>query len=55
MDEVKHGGKRKGSGRPKSEPTMLLRIPVRLRDELVCYIQDHPPEDKTNKNSSSDK
>jgi hypothetical protein len=53
MNEVKHGGKRKGSGRPKSEPTMLLRIPVRLRDELVCYIQDHPLEDKINKNSIS--
>ena len=46
IKKTQHGGKRKGSGRPKSEDTMLLRVPVRLRDALVCYIQDHPLEYK---------
>ena len=38
-----HGGKRIRSGRPKSEPTKLIRIPVRLEIEILRFIQDNPP------------
>ena len=31
----KHGGKRKGSGRPRKEPTKVMRVPV----SLVAHVQ----------------
>ena len=36
---TEHGGKRKGSGRPKGQPTKLMRIPVRFEEKIKRYIQ----------------
>lgn len=33
-----HGGKRKGAGRPKGEPTHSVRIPVRLLPEVKQFV-----------------
>lgn len=35
-----HGGKRKGSGRPKKEPTKTIRVPVSKIVEVKRIIQD---------------
>lgn len=34
MKKKTHGGKRKGSGRPKKEPTKTIRVPVSKIDEV---------------------
>jgi hypothetical protein len=34
-----HGGKRKGSGRRKGQPTKLMRVPVRFEKQIKEYIQ----------------
>jgi hypothetical protein len=36
---IEHGGKRKGSGRPKGQPTKLMRIPVRFESQIKQYIE----------------
>jgi hypothetical protein len=33
------GGKREGSGRPKGEPTKVVRIPERIRDVQVFVTE----------------
>ena len=33
-----HGGKRKGSGRPKGEPTKTMRVPVSKVEEVKSMI-----------------
>lgn len=35
------GGKRKGAGRPKKEPTKLMRIPVSLVEKVLKLIEKH--------------
>lgn len=35
----KHGGKRKGSGRPKKEPTKVMRVPMSLVAHVVGLIK----------------
>lgn len=39
MKKKTHGGKRKGSGRPKKEPTTTMRIPVSKVEEVKKLIQ----------------
>lgn len=45
MKQTKHGGKRKGSGRPKlpvdqkKEPTKVIRIPVSKVDAVKALIE----------------
>jgi hypothetical protein len=34
-----HGGKRKGSGRKKGQPTKLVRVPVRFESQIKQYIE----------------
>jgi len=36
-----HGGKRKGSGRKKGEPTKLKRIPVSLVKQVDRIVREH--------------
>jgi len=35
------GGKRKGSGRKKLEPTITMRVPKSLKSEIKKLIKDH--------------
>lgn len=39
MKKKTHGGKRKGSGRPKKEPTTTIRVPVSKVDEIRSIIK----------------
>jgi hypothetical protein len=40
--KIKHGGKRKGAGRPKTkEPTKVMRVPVSLVEKFKKIIQDY--------------
>jgi len=36
--KFRHGGKRKGSGRPKGEPTKTMRVPVSKVEEVKSMI-----------------
>ena len=36
-----HGGKRQGSGRPRQEPTQVIRVPYSLIDEVNAMIEAH--------------
>ena len=36
-----HGGKRQGSGRPKQEPTQVIRVPYSLIDTVNAMIKEH--------------
>jgi hypothetical protein len=36
-----HGGKRKGAGRPKKEPTKILRVPASIIPKVKKLIHDH--------------
>lgn len=38
MKKKAHGGKRKGSGRPKGEPTITMRIPVSKVEQVKKLI-----------------
>lgn len=48
--QLKHGGKRPGSGRPKlkkkdkKEPTEVMRVPKSLVPEFKNIIKHHPKE-----------
>lgn len=33
-----HGGKRKGAGREKKEPTVVIRVPASLVDQITELI-----------------
>lgn len=35
-----HGGKRKGAGRPKKEPTITMRIPISKVEAVKKLIHD---------------
>lgn len=39
MSEIKHGGARKGAGRPKSEPTVMVRVPEGCLDDVRALIE----------------
>lgn len=39
-----HGGKRKGSGRPKKEPTKTIRVPVSKLHEVMAIINGKTTE-----------
>jgi len=39
IDKLTHGGKRKGSGRPKGEPTKTMRVPVSKVEEVKALIK----------------
>lgn len=39
MSEIKHGGARKGAGRPKSEPTVMVRVPEGCLDDVRTLIE----------------
>jgi len=41
--KFRHGGKRKGSGRPKGEPTKTMRVPVSKVEEVKSIINPLPP------------
>lgn len=34
-----HGGKRKGAGRKKKEPTKTIRVPVSMVDQIKSLIK----------------
>ena len=36
-----HGGKRQGSGRPRQEPTQVIRVPYSLIDTVNAMIEAH--------------
>lgn len=36
---VKHGGKRKGAGRPKGEPTKTIRVPLSKLSAVLKLIK----------------
>ena len=36
-----HGGKRQGSGRPRQEPTQVIRVPYSLIDTVNTMIKEH--------------
>ena len=38
--DSKHGGKRKGAGRPKKEPTKTMRIPISKVEAVKRLIHD---------------
>lgn len=38
MSEIKHGGAREGAGRPKTEKTMMVRVPLGCVDEVKALI-----------------
>ena len=38
MSEIKHGGARKGAGRPKTENTMMVRVPLGCVDDVKALI-----------------
>ena len=40
----KHGGKRKGSGRPKGEPTKTMRVPVSKVEEVNLILSRRSPD-----------
>lgn len=39
MKKNPHGGKRKGSGRPKKEPTTTMRVPVSKVAQIKAIIK----------------
>jgi hypothetical protein len=39
MSDNTHGGKRSGSGRPKSEETKLVRVPLSLVQQVKDLIK----------------
>jgi hypothetical protein len=41
MKKPTHGGKRKGSGRKKKEPTKNIRVPVSLIPKVNELIKKH--------------
>ena len=36
-----HGGKRQGAGRPRQEPTQVIRVPYSLIDTVNAMIEEH--------------
>lgn len=40
-DKQYHGGKRQGSGRPRQEPTQVIRVPYSLIDTVNAMIEAH--------------
>ena len=36
-----HGGKRQGAGRPRQEPTQVIRVPYSLIDTVNAMIKEH--------------
>jgi hypothetical protein len=38
MSEIKHGGAREGAGRPKTEKTMMVRVPLGCVDDVKALI-----------------
>lgn len=36
-----HGGARKGAGRPKEEPTKVMRVPLALVPKILKLIADY--------------
>jgi hypothetical protein len=43
MKKKTHGGKRKGSGRPKGEPTKTMRVPVSKVEEVKFILSRRSP------------
>lgn len=41
-----HGGKREGAGRPKSEPTTTIRVPVKFKERIKAIIKAWMNEQK---------
>jgi hypothetical protein len=40
LKEIKHGGARKGAGRPKKRETKTVRVPLHLVDEVRRLIKE---------------
>lgn len=40
MKKTKRGGKREGSGRKKKQPTVVVRIPLVLKDDVNKLVLD---------------
>jgi hypothetical protein len=38
MSETKHGGVRAGAGRPKTEKTLMVRVPLGCVDDVKALI-----------------
>lgn len=34
----KHGGRRVGAGRPKKEPTKVIRVPIKMADKFQALL-----------------
>ena len=44
-----HGGKRQGSGRPRQEPTQVIRVPYSLIDAVNAMIKEHKDKEAQRK------
>ena len=40
-ERAAQGGKRQGSGRPRQEPTQVIRVPYSLIDTVNAMIEEH--------------
>ena len=40
-ERTAQGGKRQGSGRPRQEPTQVIRVPYSLIDAVNAMIKEH--------------
>lgn len=49
MRKKKHGGKRKGAGRPSKPPTKTMRVPESLVDTIVDTINLTDPQEAANR------
>ncbi|WP_217535358.1 hypothetical protein [Vibrio cholerae] len=49
LQKPKHGGKRKGAGRKKQEPTVLVRVPQSIADLLIEFKSDYARLDDESK------
>ncbi|GHY13796.1 hypothetical protein VCSRO163_2509 [Vibrio cholerae] len=49
LQKPKHGGKRKGAGRKKQEPTVLVRVPQSIADLLIEFKSDYARLDNESK------
>ena len=40
-ERTTQGGKRQGAGRPRQEPTQVIRVPYSLIDTVTAMIEEH--------------
>ena len=48
-ERTTQGGKRQGSGRPRQEPTQVIRVPYSLIDTVNTMIKEHKDKEARRK------